>query len=285
MQDAAGILRDAGITTKLARTTEPRTARELARAAVKEGVDLVIVCGGDGTINEVANGMIPSDVPVGILPAGTANILARELGLPLETTRAASELPRWSPHRMAVGQATWPVAAQPAIPDANRRYFLSVAGIGFDAYVVHKLACEFKLSLGVAAYGLEAVRQGLRYSFPLFTCQVGGQQFRSPFAIAHRTSRYAGWLRVAPGANIFEPRFRLCLFKSRFWARYFVYAMAALAQQHLRLRDVEIVDATHVVCWAADSDKPIYTELDGEPAAPLPATLEIVPNALTMLVP
>jgi diacylglycerol kinase family enzyme len=167
----------------------------------------------------------------------------------------------------------------------ERRYFLSVAGIGFDAYIVHKLSLGFKLSLGVVAYGLEALRQVLRYSFPTFTCQADGREFRAPFAVVHRTCRYAGWMKLAPGASIFEPRFRLCLFKGRGWARYFLYAAAALARQHLKLPDVELVEATKVICPVPESEKPVYFELDGETAGQLPVTFEVIPSALTLLVP
>lgn len=309
VREATAALRAAGMEVDLARTAEPATAQAMARAAVEEGRELILVCGGDGTINEVVNGLIPGSAAVGILPGGTANVMARELGLPRDPVRAARELPMWSPRRIAVGQVTWaaPTAdsphfasaaaplerAQPGrhggpLPAVERRYFLSVAGIGFDAYVVHKLASGFKMSLGVVAYGLEALRQVRRYSFPLFTCQANGREFRATLAVVHRTSRYAGWLRLAPEANIFQPRFSVCLFKSTAWLRYLLYAGAALTRQHARLSDVErveVVDATKIVCSAPGFAKPVYVELDGELAAQLPVTFEIVPDALTLLVP
>lgn len=296
VQEAAARLQNAGFEVKLARTSEPGTARKLARAAVTEGSELILVCGGDGTINEVINGLVPGEVPLGILPGGTANILARELGLPQDPVSAAMELPRWSPRRIALGQATWfarapsgarTVLEYPTIPLAQfeRRYFMSVAGIGFDAYIVHKLSVGFKKSLGVVAYGLEALRQVVRYPFPTFTCQTEVREFLAPFAVVHRTCRYAGWMKLAPGASIFDPRFRLCLFKGRGWARYLLYAAAVLARRHLKLPDVKLVEAAQVICRVQDSEKPVYFELDGEPAGQLPVTFEVVPNALTLLVP
>ena len=89
---------------------------------------------------------------------------------------------------------------------------------------------------------------------------------------------------MAPNVNIFEPRFSLCLFKSRHRARYFLYAAAVLVRQHLRLRDVDLVEAQEIRC-AAEGEIPIYFELDGELVGQLPAKLEIVPDALTLLVP
>lgn len=265
----------------VARTSGPGMAGDLARAATEAGTGLIAVCGGDGTINEVVNGLARSPTALAILPGGTANIAARELHLPLDPIRAARELVRSSPHRIALGVARW--MAEPNVP--AQRYFLSVAGAGFDAYVLHKLSFAFKLSFGVAAYVWEGLRQTVRYSFPLFGCDVDGRRFEGTLGIVHRTSLYAGWLHLAPEASLFEDRLTLCLFKSRSRARYPVYAAAVLARQHARLRDVELIAGRKVVCKPAESGPPIYFELDGELAGALPVTFEVAPDALTLLVP
>lgn len=282
IQQATAALRQAGITARLVRTSGPGTARHLACAAVAEGTSLVIVCGGDGTINEVVNGVAPSQVPVGILPGGTANITAKELGLPHDPVRAARQISRWQPRRIALGSVVW--ANGDPTAGHGRRFFLSVAGIGFDAYIVYRLSTAFKMSLGVVAYAWEAVRQALRYGFPAFRCQADGQERCATFAVVHRTQLYAGWFRLAPTANLFESQFALCLFKSRRRERYFLYAAAAVVHQHLRLRDVELVRAERVVC-TSEAQATIRFELDGELVGRLPATFEVVPDALTLLVP
>jgi diacylglycerol kinase (ATP) len=140
------------------------------------------------------------------------------------------------------------------------------------------------MSLGVVAYGWEAIRQALRYGFPAFLCRAEGREHRATFAVVHRTQLYAGWFRLAPTANVFESRFALCLFKSRRRERYFLYAAAAILRQHLRLSDVELVRAERVVC-ASEAQATVHFELDGELVGRLPATFEIVPDALTLLVP
>ena len=282
IQQAAAVLRQNGIAARLRRTSGPGSARQLACAAVREGTDLVIVCGGDGTVNEVVNGVAPGQAALGILPGGTANIVAKELGLPHDPVRAASQLSRWQPRRVALGSAVWAYGEPTAVKD--QRFFLSVAGIGFDAYIVYKLSVAFKISLGVVAYCWEAARQALRYGFPAFLCQADGQQRRATFAVVHRTQLYAGWFLLAPTANIFEPRFTLCLFKSLRRERFFLYAAAAIVRQHLRLRDVELVGARTIVC-TSEGQGPIHFELDGELVGRLPATFEVVPDALTLLVP
>jgi len=283
MQEAVAVLRDAGMEVTLAPTTGPGAARDLARDAARQGVELVLVCGGDGTVNEVTNGLAPGETVLGILPGGTANIIGKELHLPHHPVRAARQIPRWKPRRIALGQASWPDANQAS--GIVRRYFVSVAGIGFDAYIIHKLAWSFKISWGVVAYGVEAVRQALRYSFPTFVCDTESGKQRATLAVVHRAGHYAGWLPLAPKADLFTPTFKTCLFSSRSRARYFGYAVAVLLRQHLRLPDVKLIEGHRVECSGEEPGVPIYFELDGELAGKLPATLEIIPDALTLLVP
>jgi diacylglycerol kinase (ATP) len=290
IEQAAAALTDSGISVTVAKTSGPGVAGQMARDAAAQGADAVLVCGGDGTINEVINGLTPGSTSLGILPGGTANIIAKELGLPHDPVRAARELPHWRPRRIPLGLATWP-AGPPGTRSfapstaVERRYFMSVAGVGFDAYVVYKLSRDFKMSLGVIAYALEAIRQALRHSFPAVVCRAGGRELQGTFALIQRTRRYAGWLHVTPEARFFEPEFQVCLFKSRSRARYFLYAAAVFARRHLRLSDVELVRAQQVSCRPADPDARVQFELDGEHTGQLPATFEVVPEALTLLVP
>jgi diacylglycerol kinase family enzyme len=250
-----------------------------------------LVCGGDGTINEVINGLAGSQVALGLLPGGTANILARDMGLPLNPVRAATELSRWSPRRIPLGKATWWIAkasinGAPAEKGQAIRYFMTVAGIGFDAHVVYKLSPQMKSSWGVTGYIMEALRQVFRYPFQGICCRTdGGPDRIATFAAVQRAGNYGGWLHLTPDARFFDERFTLCLFKSHNRARYFLYAGLVLAHQHFHLGDVELVE-THKLCCAAQvAGETIRFELDGEPVGTLPATFEIVPDALTLLVP
>ncbi|MFB3924230.1 MAG: diacylglycerol kinase family protein [Terriglobia bacterium] len=278
----AHVLREAGIEVKLAPTTGPGVAKELARAAVNEGETLVLACGGDGTVNEVLNGLVPGHVTLGILPGGTANIIGKELRLPHDPVRAACELSTWSPRRIALGKATWGAAASSGL---QTRHFISVAGIGFDAYIVRSLSWSLKMGWGVIGYGLEALRATWRYSFPTFRVEIAGADRPATFAVIHRAGHYAGWFPLAPNASVFSPNFTTCLFQSRSGARYFLYALAVLLRQHMRLRDVELVEGMKVACSCELAGQAIYFELDGELVGELPATFEIVPDALTVLAP
>jgi len=274
-----GVLRGAGFNLEVSPTTGPGSARGLACAAVAAGAESIIVCGGDGTLNEVANGLALGHCPLAILPGGTANIAAKDLGLPHNPVVAARELRCVRPRRIALGRVTWYTAERPS------RYFLSIAGVGFDAYVVHSLPWEFKSAFGVGAYCWEAIRQAWRYRFPRFVCRNGKGEWRGTMGVFQRTERYAGWFHMAPGASLFSDRMKLCLFAGRGPLRYSLYATAVALQRHVALPDVRLVEGSPVACSAEQASERIYLELDGELAGELPATFEVVPDALTLLLP
>jgi diacylglycerol kinase (ATP) len=280
---AARELRAAALDVELTPTSGTGTATELARQAARANYSLVLACGGDGTINEVANGLVRSETTMAVLPGGTANVLAKELRLPHHPVRAARQLKSWKPRRIALGKATWP--GPKAESPTEHRYFVCVAGVGFDAYVIDKLARSSVVAFGAAAYAWEAIRQLFRYSFPRFVAQVNGREVRAAFAAIARTRRYAGWIPMAPRRDFFSPDMTLCLFKSSRRQRYLAYAAAALLGRHSRLRDVEEIETSRVSFTAEDDHTLIYFELDGELAGRLPVTLEVVPDALTVLAP
>src|SRR5271156_2545209 len=149
IEEAVRILKDAGITVELAATTEGGHAQDIARLAVVHGREMVIACGGDGTINEIINGLAGSQGPMALLPAGTANILAKELRIPWDIPRAARLIPEATIRRIALGLAV-PMngsGGTNALPKAGR-YFLCVAGAGPDGAIVNGVDPKLKKSTG-----------------------------------------------------------------------------------------------------------------------------------------
>jgi len=284
---AADVLREAGYDLHIVPTVCAGSARDLAREAVRQGSQAIFVCGGDGTINEVVNGMALGECALGILPGGTANIAARDLGLPHQPVAAALALTQTAPYRIALGRVTWQAADRSGGGDDMplERYFLSVAGVGFDAYVVHRLTWSFKTALGVAAYAWEAIHQVCRYGFPRFACRNSRGEWRGTQALFQRTELYAGWFHLAPGGSLLNSRMQVCLFESSSPWRYVLYTSALALRQHLGLGDVHLVEGSHLACAAESAARPVYVELDGELAGQLPATFELVPDALTLLLP
>ncbi len=265
-------LERAGIQVSTLATTGPGTATELARDAIQKGADLIVVSGGDGTINEVVCGMALSHVPLGVLPCGTANVLARELGFPRDMRAAARVIASATPRRLALGFA-------------GNRYFLLMAGVGFDAQVIQKLELRWKNLLGVGSYVLETIRQVLFEPKTEFIVSTEDRQIEATFACVSK-STYYGPFRMVREADIFSESFFVYCFRSRNRLRYFLYAAALLTGRLDRLADVTRFPARKVRCEQTEpASKKVLFQVDGELAGRLPCTIEVVPDALTLLAP
>jgi diacylglycerol kinase family enzyme len=238
---------------------------------------MILVAGGDGTINEVINGVAPSRIPVGIVPAGTANVLACELGLGTKYQKAVSMVSQCVPERVALGRLT--------NAEGEQRYFLLMAGVGLDAEIVYNLSAPLKAWAGKAAYwigGLYHFFRGVRQ----FDTTVRGQITRCGFALASRVRNYGGDLEIARGANLLEDDFEIVLFRGRNPLRYGIYFAGVLGGFLPRIRGIQVERAKWAEFTApAPEDSRIYVQVDGEFAGHLPASIEIVPDALSLLVP
>jgi diacylglycerol kinase (ATP) len=280
LQQAVEVLSKAGIKAEIARTSGTGSAHWLASKAVDEGSELILVCGGDGTINDVVNALAGGRIPLGILPGGTANIAAKELGLPEDPIRAAQQFSDWQSKPVALGRATWSEGGK-----EQRRYFLSVAGVGFDAHVIRKLPLLAKAKLGWLAYFFEAIKQAFHYRYPQFACHADGVETNATLAVAQRSRFYAGWLHVAPGPGLLNPTLASCMFLGSGPGSYVAYGFAVLLGQHMHLPDVKLAASQQMACRPNKPGSVIYFELDGELVGRLPATFDVVPDALTLMGP
>lgn len=257
-------------------TAGPGTASGLARQSLAAGSDLMLALGGDGTLNEVANGMVGSHVPLGVLPAGTANVLARELRLPCDTLAVARRVRESVTQRISVGL----LRSDSAPP----RYFLLMAGVGFDAHIVYRLNLALKARLGQLAYWVSAAKELVRL-LDEFEVQAGERSFRCSFALASRVRNYAGYLQIARGANILGNDFELVIFEGVSTLRYYsVYLAAVLGGRLARTKGITVLRLPDAR-FSAPPGSPVHVQVDGEHAGRLPASVEIVPDALTILAP
>jgi diacylglycerol kinase (ATP) len=286
IEKAVRILKDAGITTEIAATRAPGTARGMAQLAVGQRTGLVIACGGDGTVNEVVNGLAGSQTPMALLPAGTANILAKELGVPWDIPHAARLIPGGEIRRIALGIAS-PVGVNgdnAARDELIGRYFLCVAGAGPDGAIVNGVDEIFKKNAGILAYWAEGMRQLVRYDFPEIRIQSGGRERRATIIVIGRTAHYGGPFKITTGASLFEDSFEMLTNSTTSRLRY----LACLPALWMgKLRSVKGIDAwkdTQVVCEPVD-ERMVYAQVDGEPVGPLPLAFRIVSNALSVVVP
>jgi diacylglycerol kinase (ATP) len=257
-------------------TSGPATAAEIARRSIESGADLILVAGGDGTINEVVNGMAHSEVPLGILPAGTANVLACELSIGTTMERAAKNLGQCVPERIALGRLSVP-------GQTAARHFLLMAGAGLDAEIVHGINPAMKNVLGKGAYWIGGFRKvGSRLAE--FTVEAEGRQFVASFALASRVRNYGGDLEIAPTISLLDDQFELVLFQGASSFTFLKYMLGVVVRRHQYMPGVTIL-RTRKATFSGARDLPIHLQVDGEYAGLAPAEVEIVPDALTLLVP
>ena len=247
----------------------------LAREAVAAGADLVVVAGGDGTINETLNGLVGRAVPLAVLPLGTANVLATEMGLPKSPIRAVASLPALVPNRISVGHIQ-PTGAEP-------RHFLLMAGVGLDAHIVGNVDLDLKKHLGKLAYWVGGFSQ-LGRKFPQFEVTANGDSLDSSFALVSRVRNYGGDLEIARSASLLDDHFEMVAFEGQDSFRYLKYLTGVLANSLDKMKGVSIRKVREVE-FRAKTDSEIFVQVDGELAGQVPATVKIVPDALTLLMP
>jgi diacylglycerol kinase family enzyme len=205
------ILSDNGVRVDVLQTSYAGHAGILAREAAWDPKRLVVAAGGDGTIAEIANGLAlrgrgGGKVRLGIIPLGTANVVAREMGLPLAPASLAAAL--------AFGRTRmlWPGIAT---GQAGDKLFVQMLGVGLDAQVVHRLAPPLKRVLGRTAYVLQTLREMARYDYAPIRLRIDGAVSEAGSVIVTKGRLYAGKYLLAPGARPDEPGFTVALFHGR----------------------------------------------------------------------
>jgi diacylglycerol kinase (ATP) len=247
----------------------------MARKAIAEGAQLILAAGGDGTINEVLDGMAHASVPLGILPAGTANVLATEVGLGSNLERAATLIPQCAAKRISIGRLDC---------GSTRRHFLSMAGAGFDARIVYHLSAGLKQQLGKGAYWIGGFAQAVR-RFPEFEIEVDGRVLGvCSFALISRVRNYGGDFEIARDASLLDNHLEVVLFRGRHSLPYFKYLGGMIAGRLAGMRGVTFLTGRHVRVFDP-RDRRVYIQVDGEYAGRLPAKISLAPDALTLLVP
>jgi diacylglycerol kinase (ATP) len=273
--DASKALGRYGAEVELLATKCPRSAGTLAARAIDDGADLIVVAGGDGSINEALEGMAGTDTPLAILPAGTANVLAREMRVPRNLPSAAAALLSYPVERVSTGLIQ--------SPDENPRPFLLMAGAGLDAHVVYSLNIALKRRLGKMAYWLAGF-QHLGRTLEEFTVRVDGREYEASFALISKVRNYGGDLEIAQEVTLLDDEFEVVLFHGRNSWRYVGY-LAAVATRQIRLmKGITILRASEIELGRSRDDR-VFVQVDGEFAGRLPARVEIVPATLSLAVP
>jgi YegS/Rv2252/BmrU family lipid kinase len=271
-QDTLTFFKQHGWQVELWATTCPGDAQRLARRAVEQQIGTVIVAGGDGTINEVIQELAGSETALGVLPTGTVNVWAREMGIPLDIAKACDILVRGQTRHVDLGRL-------------NERYFLLMAGIGFDGEVIQAVDHKPLKRLGVLGYALAALWFGTGYlSFPM-TLQIDDAEpvrTRALQIVIGNTQLYAGAFKFTWLARCDDGLLDLCVVHKRgLLGRVVIFLDFALRREQRRLwvryntfKQVKIETAI-----------PIPMQADGDPAGFTPATIAVAPGALQVIVP
>lgn len=294
LQSALDILKNGGVDARLVATESREHAGEATRLAIAESCDTVFACGGDGTINNIAQVLAKTSVALGVLPFGTANALAHDLGLPLNVPAAAKAALEAEPRRIALGH----IACLDLQGNSSRRYFVLAAGVGVDAHLFYKLHSGTKQRLGMGAYYAKAWHMWLTYSMTRFQVEhsgadsAGARQAQVTELMAVRIRQFGGVIReFAPGASLDRNDMRLILCHTGSRLAYLAYVTRCLLSRSWRIPGIELAYSQRAICSYAQAPndsrlrQKIYVEADGELIGSLPAEIFVVPDALTLLAP
>jgi len=263
-----------GHSVTLAPTQRAGDARLLAAQAVKEGYHIIVAAGGDGTINEVVNGMGTSGTALGVLPLGTVNVFAHELRIP-RRIEAAWQVIKTGELR------TIDLACAEA--GAAKRYFVQLAGVGFDAQAVRDASWELKKKIGPLSYVWAGIKT-LGTALPQVEVSLNGSGPRAAgTAVLVGNGRfYGGPFALFPKAQMDDGLLDVCVFENCGYWDVLRYGQGILRGAHIDLGDVEYFQAERLVC---NAPRATPFELDGEDAGDAPVTFSIVPRTLQVVVP
>jgi len=263
-----------------------RAAGDAGRlAAAREGaVSCIVAAGGDGTLAEVLSGLAdPGATPLVPMAHGTANMMARALGIPRDPARLAQVIEAGAVHRIDLGRARFGVCPHPpgAAGSGEAIRFLSVAGVGFDAWVTRTIARTRRGRLGYRGYARPIASTLLRYRPPRLAVQLdGGPRRECAFLVVGKLSNYGGILHVTPDARPEDGRLHACLFRRASFADLVRYVLPALRGRLADLRDVTVLPVCHV---SVSAEEPVPVQLDGDYRGTTPVTLALSPGVVPVL--
>lgn len=279
-------LRAANIVVDPWQTDGPDAGARLAQKAAAEGFDTVLACGGDGTVHAVLQGLAGSQTALGVIPFGTANALAVGLGLAGSPQRAAKKLLHAVPTRVPVGRIFYRGEDR----QEQSRYFIVAAGVGPDAQLMASMDAGLKRRFGYVLYLVEGLRIWLRGSFPVFEARFGtGRPYTRQLSqlLVIRVRSLGGAIgSLVPGASLRSDSLRMLAFATQSRWHYLQFVAGAIAGHHRFSKIVDLFETCAVQCdLAPDAQSTLLVEADGEVLGHLPARLEMVDDALTLLVP
>jgi diacylglycerol kinase (ATP) len=292
-----------GWSITLRETSKPLEATELARHAANRGAKVVIAAGGDGTVNEVANGLVNTDAALGVLPVGTTNSWALQMGIPalnpmLPGTQAvkliaaleeriARPLPANYYQKVLLDAARVLIEGRTVAVDMGKlsgRHFLMWAGIGFDAAIAQSIPLKEKRALGSWAYVFPTIESAYRYSGTDAWLNLDGKVVKvsTPLIVVSNIQLYGGLIAIGAKACVNDARLDVCIFKGGGFFTFVQHAVKVLSHRHLQDPEVEYHQCREIVVESARS---LPVHVDGEPFTRTPVAIYTVPSSLKVMVP
>jgi diacylglycerol kinase (ATP) len=270
--------------TTLHLTGRPGEATDLARQARDEGLDAVFVVGGDGTINEVINGLAEGPVALGVLPGGTGNVWAKELGLPTRSPRHL--LPLVDSVKTLVPGTIRRIDLGKAKAGDAERYFLQWTGLGLDAEVTYAMEPRTRRQrrMGALAYIVAGVTIATTMAGVRSRIYVDEQRIyrRSILIVISNSQLYGGMVRIAADARLDDGLLDVNVFAGTGFGSVMRTALGVITGLHVR-------DPRHSLYLGrsirVETDKPMAIHVDGEPFGTTPLICEVVPRALSVVIP
>jgi YegS/Rv2252/BmrU family lipid kinase len=271
LNEALDYLRNHGWQANLCYTNKRGDGQQLAKEAVEQGAAMVVAAGGDGTINEIIQGLAGSETALGVLPAGTVNVWAREMGIPLDLLQACQVLVSGQTRRIDLGRV-------------NGHYFLLMVGIGFDAEVTQKVERKPLKRLGPLGYVLAALWFGPGYAgFPVVVRQEDHAiKTRALQIIIGNTQLYAGAFKFTWQARCDDGELDLCIVRKRNLFGRLIMLWDFFRRRDQRRRWVRYNTFKSITI---ETPRPIAFQIDGDPVGYTPATLTVEPRALKVVLP
>lgn len=255
--------------TRICVTTAPGQARAMAESAVRQGCKRIVAAGGDGTINEIVNGIAGSDATLGLLPTGTMNVFATELGLPANKLRECWDIIE-AGHTRVVD-----------LPRANQQHFVQLAGIGFDAQIVAATSFDFKKTFGPLSYLLSATQIAARKP-PRLVVESDACSCEGSFVLVGNGRFYGGPFLIFKEAKIDDGKLDVLVFKNLGYLDIVRYLQAIIFGTHTKLSDVEYFQTRKVKVHSAGH---VPVEVDGEVIGELPVTFRMSSRKLKVFAP
>lgn len=288
---AAEFLREQGWTLVLRETNTLSDVTRLAAQSVTEGADAVLVAGGDGTVNSAVNGLVGSDVALGVLPMGTGNVWAAELGLIATPTPFHRPDPLAAARLLSQKQQRWidlgRVVATTADGSTQARYFVLWAGVGFDAAVARVVETELrqvKRRLGPWSFLVAGIDTALHYPGTRATVRFDGQALeeRVVLIIVANAQLYGGTVRLAADARLDDGLLNAYIFTGHGLLTMLRHLVSVLIQRH---QHDPRVAAYHIRHMTIEATEPLPVHVDAEPIGTTPISIDVIPRALKILVP